>query len=1036
MPIALPSDPAEGRTRQERIHAELRAMILDGRLRAGTRLPASRALGAELAVSRTTAVLALERLESEGYVEGRARVGTFVSLLLPEDVLRARPPERNVRSAAVASGNRIAVPQVPAAVRGGRAPLEFDLPIGRPDPELFPMCDGRAAIEAKLARPGTGLSEHPDPAGEPGFRAGMAAEVGPARGIAATAEDVVVVAGSQESLDLIARMLGSRRRVLVHADPCYDGALAVLGRACGRRVPVAVDEQGLDVARLPDCRHGLLHLTPSHQYPLGCTLAADRRAQVLDWAERTDSYVVEADDDGGFRYEETPLPALEALDRACRVIYLATFSKSLGAGLRLGYLIVPPRLRAAAPAWTAVTSMGCSWLEQAATAELLTSGAFERHLRRIRQADRMRRDRLIAALERQFGPVRLVGRRAGMPLAGRVREGAPAAAELERRALAHGVGVYGLRSAGAWASVGHPRLTDTLRLGSAALSEDAVERAVERLGRAFSGAIGRPRSPACRAPAAMGQLARGRSRTDPLERAERPSFGPARPRGEGGKAVDRPGLARRLEPCSAAFPVGTDRSGSRAEMRGAGPTEQGRPAGGAPLATAPAGAQGCVATRGDRAVPCARGRVAGGLGAAPAPRRAPRARTAARASPSLGLEAASCEDHLGNGSSPRPAPTGTRSPVAERSVRIAPAGGGAPVPGAGPSSAHGRPRGARTCELAKFGPGQNGPRHPFDRPLRRPRPCLPQGGRLRHCRPPGSGQRAASLPVARGTLGLVPSPMSPQKDESCSRHPANKRDRARPGPRGPGPWRRLGGLRLGRSSPAGSWATAGRPALGSSMRSHGCSGFSGPGRGRARWSASTRSRPGRRQRWRADHSRGGWRGTRLPILRVLASPAPGTQSRVAERVSAARSARWRPGEGPRAARGGPRGPADPARPSAEPVRSPGRVRASARCWLRMASSPWAGRSWRDRRRGPPSAAALGGEGVRCAGMAAARSPAVWRRQSDRDGRSTLERGTRPSHPNASKPVLGERDGPDHGAGLRPPGPTRHRPLRDSFAASW
>lgn len=484
MQLALANDPADGRTLQERIYAELRAMIGDGRLRPGARLPATRTLAAELGLSRTTVVLAFERLASEGYVESRPKLGTFVCAVPPERGLRAAPRVAPPTPAgAPAPPARVRAPPMLAVFRAEDARPELDFWVGRPDPALFPLRAWREAIEVKLARPGPGLTEYRDPGGDPAFRAAVAAQVGPARGIAAGAEDVVAVAGSQDGLNLVARMLGGRDRTLVHEDPCYRGALEVLRRACARRVVVPVDDRGLDVERLPDCRKGLLYLTPSHQYPLGTTLGAERRARVLDWALRTDSWVVEDDYDGDFRYEEAPLPALKAQDRAGRVLYLATFSKSLGAGLRLGYLIVPAELRSAARAWKALMSIACPWLEQAAMSELLSSGAFERHLRRIRHAYRARRDRLMAALEARFGPVELRGRRGGMHLAWRLPERFPRAAEIEARARAVGVGVYGLAAGGAWASPGNPRLSDTLLLGYAALDEAAIDRAVDRLAR-------------------------------------------------------------------------------------------------------------------------------------------------------------------------------------------------------------------------------------------------------------------------------------------------------------------------------------------------------------------------------------------------------------------------------------------------------------------------------------------------------------------------------------------------------------------------
>lgn len=481
MQLALSNDPADGRTLQERVYRELRAMIDDGRLRPGVRLPSTRTLAAELGLSRTTVVLAFERLAAEGYIETRGKRGTFVCAVPPERGLRAAPAGTVPTRSAASPPATVPAPAMLAVVRPDRPRPELDLWVGRPDPALFPLRAWREAVEARLARAGPGLTDYRDPAGDPELRAALAARVGPARGIAATSEDVVVVQGSQDGLNLVARMLGDRGRILVHEDPCYRGALDVLRPACGRRVAVPVDRQGIRVDRLPTCRGGLLYLTRSHHYPLGVTLAAERRTAVLEWADRTGSWVIEDDYDGDFRYEEAPLPALKAQDGAGRVIYLATFSKSLGPGLRLGYLLVPSGLREAAAAWKALMSIASPWLEQVAMAELLASGAFDRHLRRIRHVYRARRDALVAALEERFGPVELSGRRGGMHLAWRLPETLPRAEEVERRALEVGVGVYGLRSAGAWASPGNPRLDDTLLLGYAALAEPQIRCAIDRL---------------------------------------------------------------------------------------------------------------------------------------------------------------------------------------------------------------------------------------------------------------------------------------------------------------------------------------------------------------------------------------------------------------------------------------------------------------------------------------------------------------------------------------------------------------------------
>lgn len=481
MQLALSRNSADGKTLQERIYSELRAMILDGRLRPKERLPGSRALAADLGVSRTTVVLALERLIAEGYLESRPRVGAFVAATLPEEGLRVRAPLTGTARTTSATRSPISAPRLLSVVRQDRPRPELDFAVGRPDPDLFPLRAWYSAVEAELSALRRALSEYGDPQGEPVLREAIAAHIGASRGIRAEAADVVVVAGSQDGIMLVCRMFTGYARVFLHEDPCYRGAFDVFSRCGMRCIAVPTDDFGLVPERLPGCRRGLLYVTPSHQYPLGVTLPPERRQAVLAWADRTDSFILEDDYDGDFCYEQAPLPALAAMDESNRVLYLATFSKCLGPGLRLGYLVVPPSLRAAAVAWKALSSIGVPCLEQAAMGRFMTSGAFERHLRRIRQVYRARRDRLLLCLEKAFGPQHISGQRGGMHIAWRLPPNWPCAETLACRAYERGVGLYSLRTAGAWASRNHPRLRDTLLLGYAALSELQIDAAVERI---------------------------------------------------------------------------------------------------------------------------------------------------------------------------------------------------------------------------------------------------------------------------------------------------------------------------------------------------------------------------------------------------------------------------------------------------------------------------------------------------------------------------------------------------------------------------
>jgi GntR family transcriptional regulator/MocR family aminotransferase len=245
--------------------------------------------------------------------------------------------------------------------------------------------------------------------------------------------------------------------------------------------PVPVDNDGIDVDRLPKTRRSLLYVTPSHQYPLGVTLSLERRLKLLEWAARTDSFIIEDDYDGDFRYEGAPLTALRGLDRGGRVLYLGTFSKSLAAGLRLGFIVAPPVLASSLREWKSLASNGTPWLEQSAMAEFMNSGGFIRHLRRIRAIYKTRRDLVAASLRQSFGDAAITGLRGGMHLSLRVPRRFGGAVEIEKEAGRNGVGIYTPGRGGAFISPDHPRAADTLLFGYAALPEKNIRTAMAKL---------------------------------------------------------------------------------------------------------------------------------------------------------------------------------------------------------------------------------------------------------------------------------------------------------------------------------------------------------------------------------------------------------------------------------------------------------------------------------------------------------------------------------------------------------------------------
>ena len=485
MQVVLSVDPSDPRTLQRQLFDQIRELILDNKLRSGDHVPASRALSEQLGVSRNTVILAYEQLLSEGYIESRPNVGTFVSFNLPERVMvagnhAAQMEERRAND----NGNGIALPngmRSQAVISPNRGRLDLDFWVGRTDATTFPANEWRRILDAKVRYGGVRLAEYQDPQGLPELRQAVADHIGPARGVSADPEHIVVVNGSQDGLSLIARLLAGSISTFIHEDPCYQGARFLFENCGFKMLPVQVDDEGIDVERLPRTRRAILYVTPSHQYPLGVTLSLERRLRLLEWAARTDSFIIEDDYDGDFRYEGTPLTALRGLDRNGRVLYLGTFSKSLAAGLRLGFVVAPPQLAHGLREWKALVSNGAPWLEQTAMAEFMSSGGFMRHLRRIRAVYKARRDIVAGALAHSFAGAQIKGLRGGMHLSMRVPERFGPALAIAEEAARRGVGIYTPGCGGAFISPDNPRVRDTLLFGYAALPEKSVRTAMTRL---------------------------------------------------------------------------------------------------------------------------------------------------------------------------------------------------------------------------------------------------------------------------------------------------------------------------------------------------------------------------------------------------------------------------------------------------------------------------------------------------------------------------------------------------------------------------
>ncbi len=477
----------DARPLQQQIVEQIRQLVAKGILLPGTRVPSTRALAMQLGVARNTTAIAYELLVSEGLLEVRSSAGTVIADALPDALAVVVPSASSPSAPELARSAPPHAPQRAMRLYERDPPLLYDFRVGQVDETLLPLAPIKAIARRSLESSAALLGRYGDPAGSPLLREAIVDHLRRTRGLRCSVEQIVIVAGAQEGLNLIARLLVAAGSTVVVENPCYEGAAAVFSSHGARLSQARVDEQGLLLDELAGVRASLAYVTPSHQFPLGFTLSLTRRLALLDWAARSGAYVIEDDYDSDFRYEGAPLLALSALDTRGSVIYLGTFSKSLGAGLRLGYAVFPEALAPAAIAAKSVMNNGHPAFDQLLVAELLAGGGFERHVRRLRHEYCSRKDCLVQALERHFGPSRVDGGEGGMHVAWHVPEWLPPAPALVEHARRRGVGVYSLERAPVHYQ-GVERLAQRLLLfGYPCLSRASIQSAIALLARDLPG---------------------------------------------------------------------------------------------------------------------------------------------------------------------------------------------------------------------------------------------------------------------------------------------------------------------------------------------------------------------------------------------------------------------------------------------------------------------------------------------------------------------------------------------------------------------
>jgi GntR family transcriptional regulator/MocR family aminotransferase len=455
------------------IYRQLRRAIVDGRFRPGDALPPTRELARRLSVARTTVTVAYDRLAGEGFVTSRVGAGTFVSLQA------ARAPEARSRAPGVLRARAVwdAIPLTTAFDR----PARFDFRTGVPDATLFPYQRWRRLAARELRADATGAGVYAHPAGSPALRDAIARHIAISRGVEASADDICITNGTQQAVDVIARVLLAPGDRVVVEDPGYPPPRRLFESLGARVLGVPVDRDGILVDALPRSAR-LIYVTPSHQWPLGGSMSLSRRLALMAWAERNDAAIIEDDYDSEFRFQGRPIEPLQTLDTSGRVIYVGSFSKTLSPTLRLGFVVTPPSLRAAVHRAKYLTDWHSPTLMQEVLARFIEEGEFGRHLRKIGQVYRERHEMITTSLTRDFADhLELLPSAAGLHVAAVARRAsAHQIGGVARRAWDAGVAVQEL-SAFAMHAPGVPGLL----LGYGAIPTGRIEDGLRRLRECF-----------------------------------------------------------------------------------------------------------------------------------------------------------------------------------------------------------------------------------------------------------------------------------------------------------------------------------------------------------------------------------------------------------------------------------------------------------------------------------------------------------------------------------------------------------------------
>lgn len=413
--IAIDRDAGMPLHRQ--VYDGYREAILRGDLAPGQKIPSSRELASEIRVSRFPVLHAYAQLLAEGYFESQVGSGTYISTTLPDQLISS--DLQMAQSEEVLSGHRpIARRNFVYPKREMTALLESWGSFGLHQPafDQFPFAVWSALVDRHSRNPALGALRQIDPMGSSRFRRQVCAYLRTARSVKCEPEQIMVVSGSQQALDITARVLLDPGDAVFVEEPGYDLQRTLLAGAGCRLKLIPVDNEGIDVTRMAMHRGvKAAFVTPSHQFPLGYTMSATRRLALLNWAQSSSAWIIEDDYDSEYRFDTRPIASLQGLDVNARVIYIGTFSKIMFPSLRIGYIVIPRDLVEHFAAVRMAMDIFPPYLYQEVLSDFIEQGHFGRHVRKMRQILGERRNALVDSVRKEFGEfLELHGAAAGM----------------------------------------------------------------------------------------------------------------------------------------------------------------------------------------------------------------------------------------------------------------------------------------------------------------------------------------------------------------------------------------------------------------------------------------------------------------------------------------------------------------------------------------------------------------------------------------------------------------------------------------------